>query len=264
MLKELFQRSKKIVIKIGSNTLTGEDGLISKTYLSEMASQVTHCTQNGKRILIVSSGARISGLSAINKWARRADIHYKQALCAIGQVELMDSWKRAFAQHSVHVGQILLTKDDFSDTHRTLNIRNTLFTLMDEGVIPIVNENDTTCVEEIKIGDNDNLAALTAILWGADLLVCLSDIEGVFNKNPKQHVDAQFIETVRDFDELKAKIETAGTSSFGTGGIESKIEAAQKVVAYGIPMVLANGKTPSVLKTLSEGGARATLFLPPS
>jgi len=264
MLKELFQRSKKIVIKIGSNTLTGEDGFISKTYLNEMANQVTACIQKGQRVLIVSSGARVSGLSAINKWARRADIHYKQALCAIGQVELMGSWKRAFAEHSVHVGQILLTKDDFSDDYRTLNIRNTLFTLMDEGVIPIVNENDTTCVEEIKIGDNDNLAALTAILWGADLLICLSDVEGVFNKNPKQHADAQLIEEVKDFEALKAKIETSGTSSFGVGGIESKIEAAKKVVAYGIPMVLANGRIPSVLETLAAGGARATLFLPSS
>jgi glutamate 5-kinase len=264
MLKELFQRSKKIVVKMGSNTLTGEDGFVSKDYLSEIASQVTECTQNGKHILIVSSGARVSGLSAINKWARRADIHYKQALCAIGQVELMDSWRRAFAKHSVHVGQILLTKDDFSDAYRTLNIRNTLFTLMDEGVVPIVNENDTICVEEIKIGDNDNLAALTAILWGADLLVLLSDVEGVFNKNPKQHPDAELIETVKDFEELQAKIQTSGTSSFGVGGIESKIEAAQKVVAYGIPMVLANGRTPFVLKTLAEGRARATLFLPSS
>jgi len=264
MLKELFQRSKKIVIKIGSNTLTGEDGFVSKNYLNDIANQVTKLTQNGKRVLIVSSGARISGLSAINKWARRADIHYKQALCAIGQVELMDSWRQAFAQHSVHVGQILLTKDDFSDAYRTLNIRNTLFTLMDEGVIPIVNENDTICVEEIKIGDNDNLAALTAILWGADLLICLSDVEGVFNKNPKQHADATLFETVRDFGELQAKIQMSGTSSFGTGGIESKIEAAQKVAVYGIPMVLANGRIPSVLETLSEGAARATLFLPSS
>jgi len=264
MLKELFQRSKKIVVKIGSNTLTGEDGFVSKNYLNDIASQVNEFTQKGQRILIVSSGARVSGLSAINKWARRADIHYKQALCAIGQVALMDSWRQAFARHSVHVGQILLTKDDFSDAHRTLNIRNTLFTLMDEGVIPIVNENDTICVEEIKIGDNDNLAALTAILWGADLLLCLSDVEGVFNKNPKQYPDAKLIETVRDFEELKATIHTSGTSSFGTGGIESKIEAAQKVATYGIPMVLANGKTPSVLKTLSEGGVRATLFLPSS
>jgi glutamate 5-kinase len=264
MLKELFQRSKKIVIKIGSNTLTGEDGFVSKSYLGEIATQVNNEIQKGKRILIVSSGARVSGLSAINKWARKADIHYKQALCAIGQVELMDSWRRAFAQHAVHVGQILLTKDDFSDAYRTLNIRNTLFTLMDEGVVPIVNENDTTCIEEIKIGDNDNLAALTAILWGEDLLVVLSDVEGIFNKNPKQHLDAEFIETVKNFDELQARIQTSGTSSFGTGGIQTKIEAAKKVVGYGIPMVLANGKMPLVLETLSEGGARATRFLPPS
>ncbi|MCL2626746.1 MAG: glutamate 5-kinase [Cystobacterineae bacterium] len=262
MLKEVFQRSKKIVIKIGSNTLTGADGFVSKSYLNEIANQVAEGIQKGQRILIVSSGARVSGLSAINKWARSADIHYKQALCAIGQVELMDSWRRAFAQHSLYVGQILLTKDDFEDAHRALNIRNTLFTLMDEGVVPIVNENDTTCVEEIKIGDNDNLAALTAILWGADLLVLLSDVEGVFDKNPKQHADAKLIEMVKDFGELEAQIQMSGLSSFGTGGIQTKIEAAKKVVGYGIPMVLTNGKTPCVLKTLAEGGARATLFLP--
>ncbi|MCL2178772.1 MAG: glutamate 5-kinase [Proteobacteria bacterium] len=262
MLKEVFQRAKKIVLKIGSNTLTGEDGFVSRDYLNGIASQVAEGIQRGQRILIVSSGARVSGLSAINKWARSSDIHYKQALCAIGQVELMDSWRRAFAQHATYVGQILLTKDDFSDAYRALNIRNTLFTLMDEGVVPIVNENDTTCVEEIKIGDNDNLAALTAILWGADLLVLLSDVEGVFDKNPKQHADAKLIETVRDFGELEATIQTFGLSSFGTGGIQTKIEAAKKVVGYGIPMILTNGKTPAILKTLATGNTRATLFLP--
>jgi len=121
--------------------------------------------------VLVSSGARIAGLSTIGKWERKRDLHYKQALCAVGQVELMEAWRRAFEAQGIHIGQLLLTRDDFSDDLRTLNMRNTLFTLVDEGVVPIINENDSVCVDEIKIGDNDNLAALTAVLWSADLLI---------------------------------------------------------------------------------------------
>jgi glutamate 5-kinase len=263
MIAQLIKESKKIVIKIGSNTLSNEDGTINKLFLQELSRQICFLMSQGKQVVIVSSGARIAGVATIGKWMRKEDINYKQALCAIGQVELMDAYRRAFDDcGGYHIGQLLLTREDFYDTHRTLNIRNTLFTLVDEGVIPIINENDTVSVDEIKIGDNDTLAALTTCLWNADLLIVFSDIDGVFNKNPKEYKDAVFIENVTDIEELLKTIEVGEMNSFGTGGLLTKIEAAKKVKSYGIPMILANGKKESMIMKLLEGKEKATLFLP--
>ncbi|NLI66631.1 MAG: glutamate 5-kinase, partial [Tissierellia bacterium] len=170
-MENILNKSNKIVIKIGSSTITSADGTIDKEFMENLAQQVKTLMDEGKRVVIVSSGARIAGVSTIGKWSRKEDINYKQALCAIGQVELMDSYRKIFSNYSIHVAQILLTKEDFESEARTLNIRNTLFTLLDEGVLPIINENDTVCVEEIKIGDNDVLAARTAALWAADILI---------------------------------------------------------------------------------------------
>ena len=169
-IAELIKNSRKIVIKIGSNTLAKADGTTNFEFMQHFARQCKDLINQGKQIVLVSSGAQISGLSTISGWARKRDVHYRQALCAIGQVELMDKWRSAFNEQSLHIGQLLLTKDDFAEDHRTLNIRNTLFTLVDEGVIPIINENDSVAFDEIRIGDNDNLSALTAVLWSADLL----------------------------------------------------------------------------------------------
>lgn len=261
MISELIHHSRKIVIKIGSNTLANEDGSINKTFLKKLCEQV-HCfMEQGKQVVIVSSGARIAGVVTIGKWMRKGDMHYKQALCSIGQVELMDAYRKAFTEYNIHIGQMLLTREDFSDSNRTLNIRNTLFTLVDEGVVPIVNENDTVSVEEIKIGENDTLSALTTNLWNADLLIMFSDIDGVYDKNPKEYKDAKLIEEVSDIDELLNSIKIGEMNSFGTGGIATKIEAARKVNEYGIPMILANGKKDDILLQLAEGTEKATLFM---
>lgn len=172
----------------------------------------------------------------------------------------MDRWRLAFRDHNIHVAQLLLTKDDFEDDHRTLNIRNTMFTLVDENVIPIINENDTIAIDEIRIGDNDNLSALTSILWSADLLILFSDIDGVYTDNPKTNPHAKLIEEVKNIKELRSSITVGATNSFGTGGIETKIEAAEKTTASGIPMVIANGSRPAILSSLAEGTAAGTLF----
>ncbi|MBR6342025.1 MAG: glutamate 5-kinase, partial [Treponema sp.] len=154
-----------------------------------------------------------------------------------------------------------LTKDDFENEHRSLNIRNTLFTLVDEGVIPIINENDSVSYDEIKIGDNDNLSALTAILWSADMLIVFTDEDGIYTDNPKTNKNAKFIETVENIDELRKMIKIGETNSFGTGGIETKLQAAQKVNEYGIQMLLANGKKEKSLNSLMEENSKGTLFL---
>jgi glutamate 5-kinase len=257
---DLIQESRKIVLKIGSNVLTGDDGSVNKDTLMNIVEQVMRLVEQGKQVIIVSSGAGICGVAAINKWNRRGDINYKQALCAIGQVELMNAYKEFFGKYDIHVGQMLLTRDDFGDNIRTLNIRNTLFTLVDEGVVPIINENDSVSVEEIKIGDNDTLGALTANLWNADLLIIMSDIDGVFDKNPKDHNSAELIEEVYDVDGLLDEIDSRGKSSFGTGGIVTKIHAASRVNEYGIPMLLVNGKRKDILVNALSGDEKGTIF----
>lgn len=259
-LKELICDSRKIVVKIGSNTLSDEHGAVNRSAIHNLTEQLVEWMKEGKSIIIVSSGAGVCGAGAINKWARRKDINYKQALCAIGQVELMMAYKELFGEYGYHVGQMLLTRDDFNDHSRNLHIRNTLFTLVDEGVIPIINENDTVSVDEIKIGDNDTLGAMTANLWGADLLIVLSDIDGVYDKNPKEHPSAEIIRQVTDIDFLKSRISMEGTNRFGTGGVATKIEAARRVNEFGIPMALLNGKKENILRKAAEGSEEGTVF----
>lgn len=261
MIPELIAQARKIVIKIGSNTLADQEGRINRAFLEEFADQAASLIKSGKQILMVSSGAQVAGLSTLGKWARKQDIHYKQALCAVGQVELMGAWLRAFAPHNLHIAQILLTRDDFGDSIRTLNMRNTLFTLVDEGIVPIINENDTVGIEEIKIGDNDTLAAQSAVLWSADLLILFSDIDGLYNKNPKEHPDAEPLREVRDLGEIRKNISIGGVNSFGTGGIATKLDAAERVVSYGIPLILAHGGRPRMLEALSAGTQQGTVFL---
>ena len=260
-IKQAIKAARKIVIKIGSNTLAKSDGTQNTEFMHSFARQVKNLIDAGKQVAVVSSGAQVSGVSALKEWARKKDVHYRQALCAIGQVELMSQWRKAFAQYDIHIGQLLFVKENFENKLQTLNIRNTLFTLVDEGVVPIINENDSVSCEEISIGDNDNLSALTSILWGADLLILFSDIDGVYSDNPKTNPDAKLILSVANVDELRKQITIGDTNSFGTGGIETKLQAAQKCFDYNIPVILANGGKENILDKLSDGSADATLFL---
>jgi len=258
---EILAGSRKVVLKIGSNVLAGEDGVLDKGRVRSIAEQAMALMEGGKKVIIVSSGAGVSGAAAIGRLNRKDDINYKQALCAVGQVELMMEYKKRFAEGGLSVGQILLTADNFEDADSTLNIRNTLFTLLDEEVVPIINENDSVCTKEISFGDNDNLAALTANLWNADLLIIMSDVDGVYDSNPKTNPDAKLVEVVTNVDALGDQIVTGGASTFGTGGMDSKLEAAKTIEQYGIPMLLVNGTRENVLSDVLNGG-RCTLFLP--
>ncbi len=259
-IQETIAGSRKIVIKFGSNSLAKADGTINLDFLNLIAQECAALIAKGKQVIIVSSGAQVAGTSAIDGWAHKKDQHYRQALAAIGQVELMDKWRAAFKKQALHVAQLLFIKEDFEDYHHTLNMRNTLFTLVDEGVVPIVNENDSVSFEENSIGDNDNLSALTAILWSADLLLLFSDIDGVYTDNPKVNPDARLVESVPDIDELLKGITLGKTNSFGTGGIKTKIQAARKSTQAGIPMILANSKRDRPLTSLADGTGTGTLF----
>jgi len=258
---EILANSRKIVLKIGSNVLADETGVLNEESVRQIAEQALALMDDGKRVVLVSSGAGASGAAVVGRLNRRDDVHYRQALCAVGQVELMMAYKKYFEESGKHVGQILLTTENFHDDDSKLNIRNTLFTLLDEDVVPVINENDSVCIQEFSFGDNDNLAALTANLWSADLLIIMSDVDGVFDSNPADNPDAKLIEEVTDADTLGEKIVTGGTSSFGTGGMDSKLEAAKTVGAYGIPMLLVNGKRGNVLADVAAGG-RCTVFVP--
>ena len=261
VIQEEIKNSRKIVLKIGSNVLSNDEGSVDKNSLFNIVQQVKGLIDDNKQVVVVSSGAGICGVGAINKWSRRGDIIYKQALCAIGQVELMMAYKEYFGEYNIQVGQLLLTRDDFDDKDgRALNIRNTLFTLIDEGVVPVINENDSVCVKEIKIGDNDTLSALTANLWNADTLIILSDIDGVFDCDPKTNKDAALIEEVHDIDGLVHEIDTMGMSNFGTGGIVTKIEAARRVNQYGANLILLNGRKQDIIKKAYLGEAQGTVF----
>ena len=260
VIQGLIAAARKIVFKFGSNTLAGLDGRINTAFLRDFSEQAANLTASGKHIVIVSSGAQVAGLATMGNWARKKDIHYRQALCAVGQVRLMEAWGKAFEPHGRRIAQILLTRDDFGDPIRTLNMRNTLFTLVDEGLIPIINENDTVSVEEIKIGDNDTLAAQSAVLWSADLLLLFSDIDGLYDRNPKEFPDAQLVETVGDIDSVRKSVNIGGANNFGTGGIATKLDAAQLASSYGIPTILAHGGRPRCLEALASGRQNGTVF----
>lgn len=260
-IAEIIKQSRKIVIKIGSNTLAKADGTQNIEFMESFARQCKALIDQGKQIVLVSSGAQVSGVSTLKEWARKKDKHFRQALCAIGQVELMNQWRKAFSEQGIHIGQLLFTKEDFENDNRSLNIRNTLFTLVDEGVVPIINENDSVSTDEFSIGDNDNLSALTAILWSADLLILFSDINGIYTDNPKTNKDAKLVEVVESISDLRSSIKIGEANSFGTGGIETKIQAAEKTTPYGIPMLLANGSSDDVLINLANGSATGTVFL---
>jgi glutamate 5-kinase len=235
--------SKKIVVKIGTNSLTSSDGVIDFKSMSHFAQVVSELMKVGKQVILVSSGAATAGASTadnVRLMARKKDMHYKQALCAIGQVELMAQWRKAFGEYGLNIAQLLFTADDFADQHRTLNMRNTIFTLLDEGVVPIVNENDSVTYDEIAIGDNDNLSAETAVLWGADLLILVSDVDGIYESDPKTDPNAKKVDVVENIDEMLNKIKIGPTNEFGTGGIGTKIQAAQKSTKYGINVILSD------------------------
>ena len=246
-------------MKIGSNVLADSEGKMDTAVISDIVAQVCALIERGKQVIIVSSGAEVSGVSAIGRWSRHGDINYKQAMCSIGQVELMMAYKRCFAKQGIVVGQMLLTRDNFADRNSSLHIRNTLFTLLDERVVPIINENDSVSIDEMNIGDNDALAALTANLWNADLLILMSDIDGLYDKSPKDYKGAQFIPEVLDIESLDVNVD--GKSVYGTGGMRSKIEAARTVGRFGASLLLVNGKQPGIVTDIADGREAGTLFL---
>ena len=251
----------RVVVKVGSNVLTAPDGL-NLDAIASITTQICQLLDRGIQIILVSSGAMASGMKKMGLAKRPESIPKRQAIAAVGQAGLIQEWETAFAGFDRKVAQILLTSDDLTSRKRYLNARNTLNTLLAWQVVPIINENDTIMIEEIKLGDNDNLAAMIALLLDADIFVNLTDIDGLYDKDPRNHRDAQLIPRVTTFGRDIEKYAGDIPGALGTGGMLSKIKAARKVTMSGIPMVIAKGHRPDVLLRLIDGEAQGTYFVP--
>lgn len=261
--KELFCDLKKIVLKIGTSSLSNEDGSFNRRLTEDIARQVAHLRNLGKTVIIVSSGAIGIGVIELNMPTRPREIPLRQAAAAVGQNILMQEWMMAFKKHDLKVAQILLTYEAFSNRMTYLNLRNSISALLEAGVVPIINENDPICVHEIEatFGDNDKLSAMVASKVEAELLILLSDIDGLYNKNPKKNEDAELIRTV---EKITPEIESYGgspTSTKGVGGMRTKIEAARITSMAGCHLVIANSAVEDVVIKVTMGDNIGTLFL---
>lgn len=250
------------MVKVGSSVLVEKGIGLDLVAFSRLAKEISRLHSGSRKIVLVSSGAIATGMEKL-EWRRKPNsIPHIQAAAAVGQPHLMKIYQDCFSNYRRKVAQILLTHDDLGNRHRYLNARNTLLTLLDEGFIPIVNENDTVAVEEIKFGDNDNLSALVTSLVSADLLIMLSDIDGLYDHDPKRGKKAKLISLVENIDRDIANCATESTNPWCIGGMASKIEAARKAVRFGISTVVANGRVEGVLSRILEGEVVGTLFLP--
>ncbi|KPK35057.1 MAG: gamma-glutamyl kinase [Nitrospira bacterium SG8_35_1] len=252
---------KRLVIKIGSNILASADKGLNTKRLKAIISDISSIIDGGHEIVIVSSGAIAAGLKKLGLKGKPQDIRLQQAAAAIGQSSLMWAYEHTFGRFDKKVAQVLLTRDDIANRLRYINAKNTLFTLMAYGVIPLINENDPIAVDEIKFGDNDMLAALAASLVEADMLVILSDVNGLHSKDPKLKT-AKLIKYVPEITPAIEKLAGGRGSAVGTGGMYSKLLAAKQATDHGIPVVIMNGRKSGMLARLVAGQSVGTYFEP--
>ncbi|MGI6128682.1 MAG: glutamate 5-kinase [bacterium] len=254
--------AKRIIVKVGSSTLTYDSGKLNLDRIEHLVRELADLAHSGCQVILVSSGAIAVGRARLGITHRPKTTPEKQALAAVGQGILMQTYEKLFAEYGLTVGQILLTKDDVNIDKRYENACNTLEWLLNYGVIPIVNENDTVATEEIVIGDNDTLSAYVAKLAKADLLVLLSDIEGLYTADPRQDPEARLIPLVEGITPEIEELASGSGTNRGVGGMITKIEAARIVASDAIPMVIASGEKPGLVKAIAAGEDVGTLFLP--
>ena len=263
--REKLKSSRRIVIKVGTSTLTHENGKMNLIRMDRLALTIAELMNDNKEVILVTSGAIGVGMGKFNLRKRPEVMGLKQALAAIGQCELMNIYSRLFAAYNHTVAQVLLTRSDLDDDMKKSNVMNTFNSLMELGVVPIVNENDTVSIDEIEhlntFGDNDTLSAVVAKLVSADLLVILSDVDGLFDKNPGKNEECRLISIVEDIDETVLGYADGKGTSRGTGGMITKLGAARIVTEAGINMVIANGKDPTIILDILKGEDIGTLFV---
>jgi len=256
-----FEHARRAVIKVGSNVLTKDRGL-NLSVVKSLSRQICRLMDDGMEVILVSSGAMAAGLKKMGLAKRPDEIPRRQAVSAVGQAGLIMEYEKAFGRYGKKVAQILLTSEDLNNRVRYLNARNTLHTLLSWKVVPIINENDTIMVEEIKVGDNDNLAAMITLQMDADVLVNLTDIDGLFTRDPRTCADAELIPEVTTIQKEIESLASDIPGALGRGGMLSKIRAARKVTAGGIPMVIASGLKINIVQRLFSGQAHGTFFVP--
>jgi len=250
----------RIVVKVGTSTLAYKTGHINIRIMEKLCRVLSDIKNAGHQVILVSSGAVGMGMDKLSLGERPSELSLKQAAAAVGQCELMYTYDKLFTEHNHTVAQLLVTGADLDNDHRRDNFRNTLFRLLELGALPIVNENDTVATEEIVIGDNDTLGAIVATHTQADLLILLSDINGLYTADPHTDPDARLLTVVEEITPaIEAMTGGAGTK-LGTGGMQTKISAAKIATAAGVTMVIANGQDPSVLYDIVEGRPAGTRF----
>ncbi|MDD5557950.1 MAG: glutamate 5-kinase [bacterium] len=260
-MRERVSGARRIVVKVGTNVLSDDRGRISGRLVGEIARQVAALRRDGREVILVTSGAIAAGMEIMGLSRRPRSLPRLQAAAAVGQGSLMHLYAGRFGEHGARVAQILLTADDLKARHRHLNARLTIMALLEGGIVPVINENDTVSTEEIRFGDNDILSALVAALVGADLLVILTDAPGLMTADPRKG-RGELIGEVRAVDaRLEAAAGGAGTAR-GTGGMASKLRAARLVTSYGAAAVVADGREADILLRVAAGEAAGTLFHP--
>lgn len=265
VVRSLIGDAKRVVVKVGSQVLCGPDGLILDPILRGLCAVLAEQIGRGRQVVLVSSGAVATGRGATGQVPGAAETGGalgKQALAAIGQSVLMARYRELLSPHGIVVGQVLLTHADLGDRRRFLHARRVVSELLAYGALPVVNENDTVAVEEIKFGDNDALAAQVAQLVEADVLVLLTEVDGLFTADPRLDPNATLLQAVGANDEAALAIAGESSGTFGTGGMRSKVLAAQRAASVGIPTVVAHGQKPEQLTAILEGSAVGTVFIP--
>jgi len=261
MRDEILRQSKRIVVKIGSSLVSSRQTGLQPEKIDQLADEIAALRSNGREVLIVSSGAIISGIKKLGLKEYPKNLPVKQAAAAVGQSRLMWAYEKSFERLGLKVAQILLTHHDLADRRRFLNARHTLAALIEFGVVPIINENDTVAVDEIRVGDNDALAADVAHLVDADLLVILSDIDGLFTEDPRKNPSAELIPLVSEINEDIERRAGVSSTFEGTGGMATKIRAAKKVGEFGVATLILNGQKTGLLTKILSGDPGGSLFL---
>lgn len=258
--REQIKKTKRCVIKIGSALLTNDGVGLNVAGIATWSKQISFLRKSGIEVVLVSSGAVAEGMCRLGLKQRPKTLHQLQAAAAVGQMGLVQSYESAFSQFGFHTAQVLLTHDDLSNRQRYLNARNTVRSLLELGVIPVINENDTVVTDEIRFGDNDTLAALVANLIEADYLVILTDQNGLFDRNPRQHDDAKLISEASANDNSLAAMAEGGAGTFGRGGMATKVSAAKLAARSGTSTLIAAGKEKDVIQRLFSGEELGTLL----
>ncbi|MFD2179415.1 glutamate 5-kinase [Veronia pacifica] len=254
--------SQTIVVKLGTSVLTGGTLSLDRAHLVELIRQCAHLIRDGHKIIIVTSGAIAAGREHLGHPQLSDTVANKQMLAAVGQSSLIQAWENLFGIYNIHIGQMLLTRADLHDRERYLNARDMLHALLDNGIVPVVNENDAVATSEIKVGDNDNLSALVAILAEADKLLLLTDQPGLFTADPRSNPNAELIREVHTIDETLHKLAGGSVSGLGTGGMATKLQAADVARRAGIEVTIAAGSRPEVIEHLVVDKPAGTRFLP--